>query len=63
MKYIVGLTGPTGSGKSTFSVIAESKGFFVIDCDKVSRDVTKQGSEALKKLADLFGEDIITFVF
>lgn len=59
MKYIVGLTGPTGSGKSTFSVIAESKGFFVIDCDKVSREVTKQGSEALKKLSDLFGADII----
>ncbi len=59
MKNIIGLTGPTGAGKSTFSTVAEEKGFTVIDCDKISRQVTEKGSECLKKLADQFGDDIL----
>lgn len=59
MKNIVGLTGPTGSGKSTFSVLAEQKGFTVIDCDEISRLVTKKDSLCLEKLAEEFGEDIL----
>ncbi len=59
MKYIIGLTGPTGSGKSSFSLLAEKRGIYVIDCDKISRQVTEKGSECLIKLADAFGEDII----
>ena len=59
MKYIIGLTGPTGSGKSSFSLLAEKKGVCVIDCDKISRQVTEKGSECLIKLAEVFGEDII----
>jgi len=56
---IIGLTGQTGAGKSTVSQILSEKGLFVIDCDKVSRNVTKKGSPLLKKLADAFGCDII----
>lgn len=59
MKYIIGLTGPTGSGKSSFSALAEKKGISVIDCDKISREVTESGSECLLKLSGAFGEDII----
>ena len=59
MKYIIGLTGPTGSGKTSFSALAEKKGISVIDCDMLSRQVTKRGSECLLKLAEVFGEDII----
>lgn len=59
MKNIIGLTGPTGSGKSSFSLIAEQKGFTCIDCDKLSRQVTQKGSQCLSKLSDAFGEDII----
>ena len=59
MKYIIGLTGPTGSGKSSFSALAENKGIYVIDCDKISRQVTDRDSECLLKLSEAFGEDII----
>lgn len=59
MKNIIGLTGPTGSGKSTFSAIAKEKGFGIIDCDKLSRLVTKEGSECLIKLSLEFGNDIL----
>lgn len=59
MKNIIGLTGPTGAGKSTFSAIAKEKGFSVIDCDNISRQVTEKGSECLLKLAEVFGEDIL----
>lgn len=59
MKNIIGLTGPTGSGKSTFCTVAEKYGFFIIDCDKISREVTEEGSECLNKLARNFGEEII----
>lgn len=59
MKHIIGLTGPTGAGKSTFSSIAVKKGFMLIDCDKISRLVTEKGSECLKKLAKEFGKDIL----
>ncbi|MBE6729075.1 MAG: dephospho-CoA kinase [Ruminococcaceae bacterium] len=59
MKNIIGLTGPTGSGKSSFCTVAENKGITVIDCDKISREVTQKGSECLNRLTLAFGEDIL----
>ncbi|MEE0946017.1 MAG: dephospho-CoA kinase [Acutalibacteraceae bacterium] len=59
MKNIIGLTGPTGSGKSSFSLMAKEKGMTVIDCDKISREVTKKNGECLEKLKIAFGNDIV----
>ena len=53
----IGLTGPTGSGKSAVSVVAEELGFQVINCDIVARKATEKGSIGLLKLAAVFGED------
>lgn len=56
---IIGLTGPTGSGKSTVARYAESRGFAVIDCDAVAREVVEKGSPLLKTIADEFGNNVI----
>lgn len=52
----IGLTGQSGSGKSTVSRIFAEKGFYVIDADKVSREVVERGQPALDEIANVFGE-------
>lgn len=54
-----GLTGKSGSGKTTASMLLEKKGFYVVDGDVLARKTTEKGSPVLKKLADFFGEDIL----
>ncbi len=56
---ILGVTGPTGSGKSSLSKVAENLGFCVIDADKISREVTLTEFLLLKELAIAFGNEII----
>lgn len=57
---IIGLTGPTGAGKSTVCTLAKDLNLAVIDCDKVARSVTEKHSPTLAKLTNAFGDDIIT---
>lgn len=59
MSIVIGLTGPTGSGKSSVSRIAEDFGFQVIDCDKTAREATEKGTAGLKALVSAFGEEIL----
>ena len=56
---ILGLTGKTGAGKSTVAAYLEKKGCFIIDGDKVAREIVLANSPALRELAGAFGEDII----
>ncbi len=56
---IIGLTGPTGAGKSSLTEIAQAQGFKVIDCDKTARKATEKGTASLKAVADAFGSDIL----
>ena len=53
-KIIIGLTGQTGSGKSSLSSFLSDNGLYVIDCDRVSRAVTDDGSECCRKLREYF---------
>ncbi len=55
----IGLTGPTGAGKSTASAVAENMGIQVIDCDSVAREAVLKGSDGLFALQKAFGEDIL----
>ena len=56
---ILGVTGPTGSGKSTFSQLAKNDGFFIINADEISRKVTDESPELLSELGGAFGNEII----
>ena len=59
MKRIIGLTGPTGSGKSLVSDVAKTVGYQVINCDIIARKATEKGSYGLLRLASVFGEEIL----
>lgn len=54
-----GLTGKSGSGKTTVAKLLEKKGFYVVDGDVLARKATEKGSPVLKQLADCFGDDIL----
>lgn len=53
---VIGLTGQTGSGKSTVCSAFSDCGFEIINCDLVARAVTTDGSECCKTLSKLFPE-------
>lgn len=56
---IVGLTGGIACGKSTMAEMFRCLGASVIDADKISRQLTAPGGEALPSIREAFGE----FVF
>ncbi len=58
MKFVLGLTGQTGAGKSSLHNVAKDNGFYVIDCDKVARDVQSRNA-VLCALIRAFGTDIL----
>ena len=57
---IIGLTGSIASGKSTVSNMLKEYGFPIVDADVVARQVVEPGSETLKKIAEAFGEEVLT---
>lgn len=57
--YLVGLTGPTGSGKSEVARVLADRHIPVIDADAVARQVVESGSECLRRLVEEFSEDIL----
>ncbi|MBE6787986.1 MAG: dephospho-CoA kinase [Ruminococcaceae bacterium] len=59
MSIIIGLTGPTGSGKSSAGSLAKDFGLKLIDCDKIARQAVEKGSDGLLALTNAFGKDIL----
>ncbi|MDD3692657.1 MAG: dephospho-CoA kinase [Oscillospiraceae bacterium] len=57
--YVVGLTGPTGSGKSEVARVFTNFNIPVIDADEIARKVVEPGSKCLKKLVDAFSDEIL----
>ncbi len=59
MKSIIGLTGPTGAGKSSLREVAENFGAAFIDCDTVVHSIFETDTDCIKALSAAFGEDTI----
>ena len=56
---VIGITGRSGSGKSTVTRLYAARGFPCIDADEVSRAVLQPGSPCLARLQKAFGSDIV----
>lgn len=56
---VLGITGGTGSGKSTVCECLKKLGAEIIDADKIARSIVLPGSPVLKSLAESFGGDIL----
>ncbi len=57
---IIGLCGQSGAGKTTALEEFLKMGFRVIDCDEISRFVTRPNTPCLSELESFFGEEIIS---
>ena len=51
---IIGLTGGIGSGKTTVAERLRQKGAFVVDADRIAREIVEPGQPALAELAEAF---------
>lgn len=56
---VFGLTGGSGAGKSTAAEMLRQSGIYVIDADKVAREVVEAGKPCLDELKAEFGIGII----
>lgn len=57
---IIGITGNSGSGKSTVSkMISENYEAKIIDADKIAKEMTMDNGEYLQAIKQTFGEDVI----
>lgn len=57
---LIGLTGLIGSGKSEVAQIFKNYGAFVISADKIGTDVVEKNKSILKKLVQIFGNEILS---
>jgi dephospho-CoA kinase len=58
-KYVVGISGGIGSGKTTVTDLFATYSIAVIDADVIAREVVEPGSPALKAIIDKFGQSVI----
>jgi len=59
MNIIIGLTGPTGSGKSSACKACDELGLKLVDCDKLARTAIEKGSDGLDAVVSAFGDSIL----
>jgi dephospho-CoA kinase len=59
MKYIIGLTGNIGSGKSTVLRMLERLGARTMDADRLVHEVMAKNGPVWRAIVDTFGEEIL----
>ena len=55
---VIGITGPTGAGKTTALRVLEKMGALILDCDVVYHDLTLSCVPMREELKETFGPDI-----
>jgi dephospho-CoA kinase len=58
-KFVVGLTGGIGSGKSAAADEFEKLGASIVDTDAIAHELTQKGGVAIPEVARLFGKDFV----
>ncbi len=58
-RWIVGLTGGIGSGKSTAAKQWAKHGITIVDSDLIAREVTELGTQALRDIQQYFGDHVL----
>ncbi len=56
---VIGLTGPTGAGKSLVATVFREAGVPIVDADRVAREVTAPNSDCLRALCEVFSDAIV----
>ena len=56
---IVGLTGGVASGKTTVSQVLKEEGAYIIDADRIARELVQPLAPAWRKLVRAFGKEIL----
>src|SRR5918997_7167370 len=57
--FVIGLTGPIASGKSTVAELLRQRGAEIIDADRVYRSLLHHGSELWRQVVERFGPAIV----
>ncbi|MCD6109276.1 dephospho-CoA kinase [bacterium] len=58
-RYIMGVSGYLGSGKTTALSFLEKRGFSCIDADEIVHDLYEPGEDGWRKIKDFFGEEFL----
>lgn len=56
---LIGLTGRSGSGKTTVGSLAASMGFLVLDCDRIYAELTSRPTPCLEAIRNTFGNETV----
>jgi dephospho-CoA kinase len=56
---IAGITGTIGTGKSTVAAMFGALGAYIIDSDKLAREVVEPGKPAWQAIVDNFGQELL----
>lgn len=57
---VVGLTGMSGTGKTTVAALLREQGWPIIDADEIAHEVVEKGENTLRDLVYVFGSRILT---
>ena len=57
---VVGLTGGIATGKSTVCNMLKARGAYIVDTDRIAREVVDPGQSGWQEVVDHFGKDILS---